>query len=178
MWLCEGSKIDWTAVAAVIALGVWLYDKYQRRGERLASARLLAQIMTTPFGAAQVEVAKLKRTVCPPDGDQSYLLSLLSTQEAREDLASKASLVTIDLPSQFLDKADFFSEHVNNRLACAFSQVSRLKTVCRLSGELPDSASEEEINEHLQAALNQIKEADKAITDAFQVLLTAGKAAI
>lgn len=174
MWFCEGSKIDWTAIAAVIALGIWLYDKHQRRGERIASARLLAQIMTTPFGAAQVEVAKLKRAVVPSSGDQSYLLSLLHNQDTRNDLASKASLVTIDLPSQFLDKADLFSVQVNGRLASAFSAVSRLNMACRLAGDLPDSASEVEINEHVMAVLHLVKEADESITEAFQSLLRAG----
>ncbi len=175
MWLCEGSKIDWTAVAAVIALVVWLYDKFQRGRERTASARLLAQIMTTPVGAAQVEIAKLRCAVVPPDGDQSYLHSLLNTQETRKDLASKASLVTIDLPSQFLDKADLFSETVNNRLAKAFSQVSRLKNMSRLLGDLSDSACDEEINEFAMAVLKQIQEAEKAIGEAFQTLLKTGK---
>lgn len=175
MWLCEGSKIDWTAVAAVIALVVWLYDKFQRGRERTASARLLAQIMTTPVGAAQVEIAKLRCAVVPADGDQSYVLSLLNSQETRKDLASKASLVTMDLPSQFLDKADLFSESVNNRLANAFSQVSRLKGMSRLLADLSDSARDEQITEFVMEVLKQIQEAEKAIGEAFQTLLKAGK---
>ena len=175
MWFCEGSKIDWTAVAAVIALGVWLYDKYQRRGERAASARLLAQIMITPVGAAQVELAKLRCAVVPANGDLSYLHSLLNTQEIREDLATKASLVTIDLPSQFLDKADLFSKDLNINLARAFSDVSRLKMFCRLLADLSDSALEKDINELAMEALKQVQEAEKAVTGAFQALLIAGK---
>jgi hypothetical protein len=175
MWLCEGSKIDWTAVAAVIALVVWLYDKFQRGRERTASAQLLAQIMTTPVGTAQIEIAKLRCAVVPSNGDQSYLLSLLNTQETRKDFASKASLVIIDLPSQFLDKADIFSRAVNSSLANAFSQVSRLKSMSRLLGDLSDSAHEEEINEHVMAVLKQIQEAEKVIGEAFQILLDAGK---
>jgi len=175
MWLCEGSKIDWTAVAAVIALVVWLYDKFQRGRERTASAQLLAQIMTTPVGAAQIEIAKLRCTVVPSNGDQSYLLSLFNTQEARKDLASKASLVIIDLPSQFLDKADIFSRAVNSSLANVFSQVSRLKSMSRLLGDLSDSAHDDEINEHVMAVLKQIQEAEKVIGEAFQILINAGK---
>ena len=44
-----------------------------------------------------------------------------------------------------------------------------------LLGDLSDSANEEEINQHLMAVLNQIKEAEQAAGDAFQALLKAGK---
>lgn len=182
MWLCEGSKIDWTAlgsiataIAAFIALGVWSYDKFQRWGERGASAKLLAQIMTTPVGAAQVEIARLRCTVVPSDGDQSYLISLLNYEETRKDLASKALMVTFDLPTQYMDKPDLFPESTNNRLAYALSQVNRLKTMTGLLGDLSESAPEEDINDHAMAVLKQIQEAERAIAEAFKVLLKASK---
>ncbi|WP_283190711.1 hypothetical protein [Pseudomonas sp. PMCC200344] len=182
MWLCTEWKIDWDAVAAVatasaaiIALIIWSYDKFQRKRERSASAKLLAQIMTTPVGATQVELAEFKRTLSSSNGDRSYLVDLLHNEEARKDLASKALQITIDLPSQFLDKADIFSEVVNNRLANAFSQVNRLKTASRLLGQLSDSADEEEVDKHVMAVLTQISEAEKATEEAFQALLKAGK---
>lgn len=183
MWLCEGSKLDWTAIGAIatgiaafIALCVWSYDKFQRWGERGASAKLLAQIMTTPVGAAQVEIARLRCTVIPSDGDKSYLVNLLNFEETRKDFASKAALVTFDLPAQYLDKPDLFSEPTNNRLANALSQVNRLKTMSVLLGSLTDTASEDDINDHAMAVLQQIKEAETAVAEAFQVLLRAGKA--
>lgn len=175
MWFCEGSKIDWTAVAAIIALVVWLVDKYQRCGERAAVARLLAHMMTNPVGAAQVELAKLKREVISPGTEQPYLLSLLGAQETRKDLVTKASLVVLDLPSQFLDKADLFNKALNTKLAQAFSEVSRLKIICRLLADLPDSAVQKDIEDHAMAALKQIQEADKAVTAAWEALLEEGK---
>jgi hypothetical protein len=182
MWLCTEWKIDWdavaavaTSVAAIIALIIWTYDKSQRKRERAASAKLLAQIMTTPIGATQVEIAKFRSTFVPSNGDQSYLVDLLNDENARKYLATKAAQITIDLPSQFLDKADFFSETVNNRLANAFAQVNRLKMMSSLLGDLSDSANEEEINQHLMAVLTQIKEAEQAAAEAFQALLKAGK---
>ena len=185
MWLCEGSKLDWTAIGALaaaiavfITLGIWAYDKFQRRGERGTSAKLLAQIMTTPVGAAQVEIARLRCTVVPPEGDQSYLISLLNSEGTRKDFASKASLVTFDLPSQYLDRPDLFSEPINNRLAYALSQVNRLKTLSGLLGGLSDSTPEKDIHDHAMAVLKQIQEAESAITAAFQVLLRVGKSAV
>jgi hypothetical protein len=182
MWLCTEWKIDWdavaavaTAAAAIIALIIWSVDKAQRKRERAASAKLLAQIMTTPVGATQVEIAKFRCYVVPSDSDQTYLLDVLNDENARKDLAAQASKITIDLPSQFLDKADIFSETVNNRLANAFSQVNRKKKMSSLLADLPDSALEEEISQHLMAVLNQIKEAEQATAEAFQALLKAGK---
>lgn len=111
----------------------------------------------------------------PSDSDQTYLLDVLNDESARKDLAAQASKITIDLPSHFLDKADIFSETVNNRLANAFSQVNRLKKMSSLLADLPGSALEEEISQHLMAVLNQIKEAEQATAEAFQALLKAGK---
>ncbi|MGY2231502.1 hypothetical protein HX780_02200 [Pseudomonas tolaasii] len=176
MWLCEGSKIDWTAVAACIALAIWLFDKYQRSGERAASARLLAQIMTSNIATTQGELAKFRTTVVPPNGDQSFLMDVRETQDARKTLASKALLIPIDLPSQFLDKADFFSESLSKTLANAFFQINHLKNFSKLLSDTPDSSSEEEIDARLMAVLSQIQEAEKAIGEAFMVLRQAGTA--
>lgn len=185
MWLCTEWKIDWdavgavaTAAAAIIALVIWSFDKAQRKRERAASAKLLAQIMTTPIGATQLEIAKFRCWIVPTDGDQSHLIDVLNDENARKDLATKAAQITIDLPSQFLDKADIFSEIVSNRLANAFSQVNRLKKLSSLLGDLSDSANEDEIDQHLMAVLTQIKEAEQATAEAFQALLKAGKSTL
>ncbi|MFL1493565.1 MULTISPECIES: hypothetical protein [Pseudomonas] len=182
MWLCTEWKIDWdavaavaTAAAAIIALIIWSFDKVQRRRERAASAKLLAQIMTTPFGAAQVEIAKFRCVVRPLNGDQTYLAALKNDENVRQDLANKATKVRLDLPSQFLDKADIFTEKVNNRLANAFAQVNRLEKICSLLGDLPNSASETDITMHINSVLTQIKETEEATKEAFQALLEAGK---
>lgn len=184
MWLCEGAKIDWgavgaiaTAVAALIALGVWTIDKLQRQNERKRSAKLLAQMMTGPVGAAQIEIARLRSDITADDHDQSYVVGLINSQEVRKDFFLKVSFVTFDLPSQYVDKADLFAENVNNRVACALSQVSRLKVLASLLAALPDSAREEDINEHAIVALRQILEAENSIGKAFQALLDVGKSA-
>ncbi|WP_434671941.1 hypothetical protein [Pseudomonas sp. R1-15] len=182
MWLCTEWKIDWdavaavaTAAAAIIALIIWSFDKAQRKRERFASAKLLAQMMTSPLGDTQIEIAKFRCYVVPSDGDQTYLVDLLNDENARKDLAAQATKITIELPSQFLDKADIFSETVNNRLANAFLQVNRLKKMSSLLADLPSSAMEDEISQHLMAILNQIKESEQATMEAFQALLQAGK---
>lgn len=174
MWLCEGSKVDWTAVAACIALAIWVLDKFQRGRERAASARLLAQIMISHIATTQGDLAKFRSTVVPANGDQSFLINVRNTQEGRKALASKALLLSVDLPSQFLDKADFFSESLSKTLANAFFQINHLKNFSKLLGDISDSSPEVEIDQHLMAVLNQIKEAEKAIDDAFEVLRHAG----
>ncbi|WP_308907896.1 hypothetical protein [Pseudomonas canadensis] len=174
MWLCEGSKIDWTAVAACLALAIWFFDKVQRKRERAASAKLLAQVMISHIATTQGEITKFRAHVVPANGDQSFLIDVRETQEARKALASKASLISVDLPSQFLDKADFFSESLSKTLANAYFQVNHLRNFSNLLGDISDSSSEEEIDAHLMAVLKQIQEAEKAIADAFTVLRQAG----
>ncbi|AYG09196.1 hypothetical protein D7M10_19910 [Pseudomonas fluorescens] len=174
MWFCEGSKVDWTAIAACIALTIWLIDKFQRARERAASAKLLAQIMISSIATAQGELSKFRSTVVPANGDESFLINIRRTQEARRCLASKAALLSVDLPSQFLDKADFFNESLSKTLANAFFQVSHLKNFCKLLGDISDTAHESEVDEHLMAVLKQIKETETAINDAFNVLRHAG----
>jgi len=181
MWLCTDWKIDWdaisavaTAAAAVIALCVWLYDKHQRRLERKASARLLAQIMTTPVGAAHVQISKFRSDLFPAGSDPLFG-TLREDKAARQRLAEKASAITIELPSQFLDKADFFSEAVSSSLANAFSEVNRLKQFVGLFGDLSDQEQQEVIDVHLMTVLNQIKEAETAAEAAFQALLLVGR---
>ncbi|MGN8103424.1 hypothetical protein [uncultured Pseudomonas sp.] len=181
MWLCANWKIDWnaisavaTAAAALIALSVWLYDKHQRRLERKASARLLAQIMTTLVGAAHVQISKFQSDLFPT-GSDPLIGSLLQDKNARKQLVEKASAITIELPSQFLDKADFFSEAVSSTLANAFSEVNRLKQFVGLFGDLADKERQDVIDLHLMTVLNQIKTAETAAEAAFRALLMVGR---
>lgn len=181
MWLCTDWKIDWnavsavaTAAAAMIALCVWLIDKHQRKLERTASARLLAQIVTTPVGAASVQISKFRSDLFPTGGDP-LIGSLLQDKNARRQLVEKASAITIELPSQFLDKAHFFSEAVSSSLANVFSEVNRLKQLVGLFGDLADKERQDVIDLHLMTVLNQIKTAEAAAESAFQALLVVGR---
>ncbi|WP_085947662.1 hypothetical protein [Achromobacter piechaudii] len=177
MPILEGVKIDWTAFAALTALAIWMVDGYRRRRERRASRRLLAQIMTAPVAVAQLEIAKLRSLVVPPGGeDTTYLLRLLNDECERQDLACRASAIRIELPSQFLDKAEIFSEVLSNRLALAFAQVNRLGSVCKIFGELANTAEKDEIAESLRLVLIQIQDAEQSVSEAFNALLREGKA--
>ncbi|WP_185826423.1 hypothetical protein [Xanthomonas sp. SI] len=176
MWICEGSRIDWTAVAAIIALIIWMVDGWRRRKERAATRRLLAQIMTTPVGVAQIEIAQFRTLVVPSAEDQSILLGLINSQEARRDFAKKAFQVKFELPAQFLDKADVFGQFTSNRLAWAFSQTTRLHTMWRLFAETSDQVGDDEMHEKLKHALVQIKETEQAIGEAFNAVLRDGRA--
>ena len=181
MWLCTDWKIDWnaisavaTAIAALIALFVWLHDKRQRKAERSSNAKLLAQIMTTPVGASRVLIAQFREHIFPENGS-NILQGLQTDATLRMQLVEKAAVITIDLPSQFLDKADYFSESVNAKLANAFSQVSRLKQIVGLFGNLTDQATQEVIDKHLGSVLTQIKEAQDAAESAFEALMVVGR---
>ena len=177
MLIFEGSKIDWTAFAAITALTIWLVDGYRRHRERRASRRLLAQIMIAPVAVAQLEIAKFRTLVVPPGGeDTSYLLNVLGSHAGRMDLASKAALINLELLPQFLDKADLFSEVASNRLALAFSLINRVKSMSQLLGDMPNSANEEEIVQGLKLVLIELKEAEQAISEAFQALQKEGRA--
>lgn len=179
MLICEGSKIDWTAFAAITALAIWLVDGYRRHRERRASRRLLAQIMIAPVAVAQLEIAKFRSLVVPPGGeDTTYLLNLMRSQAERKYLASRALLLDLELLPQFLDKADIFSEVASNRLAFAFSQINRLKSMSQFLGDTPDSENEEAITEGVKLFLIQIQEAEQAIGEAFLAITKEGRASV
>lgn len=175
MWICEGSKIDWTAIAAILALVIWVVDNIRRYKERAATCRLLSQIMTTPVGIAQLEIAKFRVAVVPPSGDKTNILDLIDKPAARKAFAARALEVKLELPTQFLEKADLFGERTSNRLAFALSQTSRLHSVWKMLGELPSDSDPQEVNDHMQLALEQIKETEKAIGEAFNAVLASGK---
>jgi len=177
MQIFQELKIDWTAFAALTALAIWIVDGYRRRRERQASRRLLAQIMTAPVALAQIEIAKLRSLIVPPSGgDTSYLLRVLNHHSERQNFASKVAKITFDLPTQFLDKAEIFSEALSNRLASAFAQINRLRSVCQLFGELPDTVDEEERSQSLNLVLTQIQDAEQSVGEVFQALLREGRA--
>ncbi|WP_267122981.1 hypothetical protein [Xanthomonas sacchari] len=176
MWVCEGSRIDWTAVAAIIALAIWMVDGWRRRGERAATRRVLAQIMTTPVGLAQIEIAHFRTLVMPSTEDQSIVLELMNSGEKRREFANKALQVKFELPTQFLDKADVFGQRTSNRLAWAFSQTTRLHTMWRLFAETSDQVDDDEMGARLKHALVQIQETEQAIGEAFNAVLADGRA--
>ncbi|MGV7173285.1 hypothetical protein [Xanthomonas axonopodis] len=176
MWLCKDSGLDWTAIAALIALGIWVADGLRRARERAATRRLLAQIMTAPVGAAQIDIARFRASVVPSNGDTTTLLNLIDSQALRRVFAGKAYEVKVELPSQFLEKADLFGEKTANRLALALSQTSRLHSAWKIASDVPDGGDEKELHNHIQAALEQIQETEKAIGEAFNALLVDGRA--
>ncbi|MEA9826484.1 hypothetical protein VDG09_02215 [Xanthomonas campestris pv. raphani] len=165
-----------TAGATIIALVIWLSDTRRRARERTATRRLLAQVMMTPVGTAQLQIAKFRSTVVPQDGSTSVVQELANSHNARNLFAGYAQLVKVDLPSQFVDKADLFGEATSNRLAYALSQVSRLHSVWSALGDLPDDADRHDIEQCLGVALLQIKESEEVIGEAFQALLMEGRA--
>lgn len=121
-----------------------------------------------------VQISKFKSDLFPT-GSDPLIGALREDKDARRRLVEKASAITIDLPSQFLDKADFFSEATSSSLANAFSQVNRLKQFVGLLGDLADKETQEVIDLHLMTALKQINEAEEAAKAAFQALLAVGR---
>ncbi|WP_288431769.1 hypothetical protein [uncultured Stenotrophomonas sp.] len=132
--------------------------------------------MTAPVGTAQTDIARFRTAVIPTNGDTTTLLKLLESQEVRRALASKAFEVRLDLPSQFLEKADLFGERTANRLALALSQTSRLHSAWRIASDAPDGGGQQELESLVLAALEQIKEAETAIGEAFNALTADGRA--
>ncbi|KUF34291.1 hypothetical protein [Xanthomonas phaseoli] len=176
MWLSKDSGIDWTAIAALIALGIWLVDGWRRRRERAATRRLLAQIMTTPVGVAQIDIARFRVSVVPSSGDTTNILNLIDSQACRAAFAAKAFEVKLDLPSQFLEKAGLFGERTSNRLALALSQTSRLHMAWKLAADIPDGVDEKELHNHVHHALEQIQATERAIGEAFNAVVADGQA--
>lgn len=183
MCIEQASGIDWNAVGAIAtafaagtALLIWLVDGNRRKAERKAAARLLAQSMIAPVAAAQIDVAAVRHAVAPPDGSTWLIHAALASKAGRDELAGLAVGVNLELPPQFLDKADLFSEEVSNKLAYALTVISRLKVSAKLLSGLSDTSEQQDIDQHTHLLLTLIKEAADAVDEAYNVLLVAGRA--
>lgn len=178
MSLLDRWCVDWTAVAAFIALAIWLIDSSRRRHERRATERFIAQLLVTEFAAARVDVARLRAEIAPPGtADPSQILALLDSQEARRSLADRATQLRLELPSVALDKADVFRQWTSNRMALALSVVMRLKQAGMLMADMEGAAaSDNDIEVAVRHFLELIHDAEQAIQDAYSALLETGKA--
>lgn len=182
MCIEQASGIDWNAVgaiatafAAATALLIWVLDSRRRRREQAATARLLAQVMVVRVSATQLSISKLRQAVAPENESPWLMITATEDQGARVDLADMTANVRLELPEQFLDRADVFSEILTNRLALALAQVSRLQEIAKLSAEIPDNAARETIAEHLTVFMTQLRDTEQAINEALAVLLKAGR---
>lgn len=178
MSICEGSKLDWTAIAAIVALGIWLVDGCRRRRERAASRRLLSQIMTVPIMEAQMEMAKFRTSLVqlPAAGEVPAISMLASDAEARVRFSNVALRVRIDLPSQFVEKADLFGQLSSNRVANAIAQVGYFHRLWKILGEQGADARSDDVPRILEAALKQVTVTEEAINEALAATLRDGKA--
>lgn len=178
MWVCTDWAIDWTAVAAVTAITIWLVDMWRRRQQRRATERFLSQMIIAEFAAAQVEIARLRTTVVVPGStDMSLIAELRSSRMARIKIANMADKIRLDLPSAILDNATVFRERASNKMAWALVNVRRLHQTGVLLTEVDGSTSNEtEIDAVIRLFLEQIRESEEAITAAYSVLLKTGKA--
>jgi len=166
-------KIDWTAVAAGIALFIWIADKFQRSRERSATRILLAQIMTSPIGNARIEVAKIRFRLAENGAEQ--LQALANSRDVRVDLWDQVASLNIDLPPQFYDKADIFDSSTTRALAVALSAVNELRSIVRMTSELATLATEDDIYAHICTVGEKVVAADAALELAFDELIRVGK---
>ncbi|MNM41912.1 hypothetical protein D3C81_527400 [compost metagenome] len=166
-------KIDWTAVAALIALFIWVADKIQRSGERSATRRLLAQIMTSPIGNARLEVVKIRARLAE-DGAKQLLL-LAESSELRIAFWDHVKALVVDLPPQFYDKADIFSRSTTGVLAAALSAVNELRSIVRMTSELASTTADDEVYNHIRTVGEKTVAADDALKCAFEELIRVGK---
>lgn len=167
-------SIDWTAVAAGIALFIWVADKFQRSRERFANRRLLAQIMTSPVGNARLEVAGLRQQLAADGAKELQELALAAT--ARVALWERVKTISVDLPSQFYDKADMFEHTTSTILAAALSSVNEVKSAVKITAELRANAAEQELFDHINLIGQKVINADSALERAFTELTRVGRA--
>ena len=176
MWICTNYKVDWTAVAAAIALWIWAHDTLRRRRERAASRRLLAQMMTKPFMEAEGEIALFRTSLVATFGNQASSQELANaTVAAREQFHSKASRVKLDLPNQFIEKADLFDPSSSGRVANAFAQIGYLHRLWKLMSEPHEDMDSDGMLLVGAAAFKQVTITEEAIKDALGAMLKAGR---
>lgn len=176
-WLCVNWAIDWTAVAAVTALVIWIVDGWRRSRERAATARLLAQIAITPLAECQVQVAKFSGALGDPDAKGVPLLgAAIESGDARLWILNSSIALRFDLPQQFIDKTDLFGEGVSNRLAYSLVGLSRIRSIAQLAIDAGESGNKQAVTNALEELGRQTQETELVIAQAFQALLKAGRA--
>ncbi len=176
MWICTDYKIDWTAVAAGIALWIWAHDTLRRRKERAASRTLLAQMMTKPFMEAEIEIARFRESLVASFGEQASARELVDTPVAgREKIHAKALRISLDLPSQFIDKADLFDSDSASLVAKAFAQIGYLHRLWKLQVEPNDDVDAQGRLLMAAAAFEQVTVTEKSIKEALSAMLKVGR---
>jgi hypothetical protein len=166
-------EIDWTAIAAGIALFIWIADKFQRSRERSATRRLLAQIMTSPIGNARLDVVKIRFGLAENGAEQ--LQDLANSRDARVEFWDQVKSLNVDLPPQFYDKADIFDTSTTRTLAVALSAVNELRSIVKMTSELAASATEDDVYAHIRTVGEKVVAADAALEHAFDELIRVGR---
>jgi hypothetical protein len=177
-------KIDWNAVgalstagAAVIALAIWVGDLVFRSRDRRATERFLAQMTIPIVATAQLEIAKLRTYLAETlHGTATRAQLLFQSGEARTEAAERTARVVLDIPSVVLDRAVVFRPRATNRIAWAVAKVRRLNDTARLMMEMGPGISEEDLDTAIAIFCTEVIETEKAIGEAFSMLLVAGKA--
>ncbi len=176
--------VDWNAVgaistagAAVIALAIWVSDLIHRHRERRATERFLAQVTIPAVATAQLEIAKLRTYLAEPcDGEMTRAHFLFRSGDARAEAAERAARVVLDLPPAVVDRAAAFRPRASNRMAWAAAKVRRLNDASRLMMEIGPGISKEGLDTAITVFCTEVLETEKAIGEAFEILLVAGKA--
>lgn len=155
-WICTDWAIDWTAVAAMIALGIWLADLLRKRSERKAAARVLAQLMLIELGnlrayllGMSVDLRANRSTEA-----QAELDARISMQaEFRRQLLGYQENLQSETLRRLSERVDVLPSFFATSLALAFSELNAVIHLSRLVGESPHDGLHAEQMPDLRAAI-------------------------
>ena len=167
-WICTDWAIDWTAVAAMIALGIWLADLLRKRSERKAAARVLAHLMLIELGnlrayllGMSVDLRANRSTEA-----QAELDARISMQaEFRRQLLGYQDNLQSETLRRLSERVDVLPSFFATSLALAFSELNAVIHLSRLVGESPHDGMHAESMPDLRAAIGDaviaIEDAEK-----------------
>jgi len=133
-------------------------------------------MMTKPFMEAEIEIARFRESLVASFGEQASARELVDTPVARrEKIHAKALRISLDLPSQFIDKADLFDSDSASLVAKAFAQIGYLHRLWKLQVEPNDDVDAQGRLLMAAAAFEQVTVTEKSIKEALSAMLKVGR---
>lgn len=168
MWLCTDWQIDWTAVAAGVAFGIWFVDFVRRWMERRAAAKLLAQLMLIELGNIRAYLLGMAADLLAdkPPQDQARLDKLIDEDPAcRRQLLRYPDDLQSDALRRLAERVDVLPVFFATSLSLAFSGLNSVVKMCHVIGSSRHDGLHGPhipvLREHIADAISSIREAEQ-----------------
>lgn len=173
LWACTDWQIDWTAVAACIALGIWLLDHIKKERERRRAARSLAQHILLSL---QIVSAYLHRMAIDFKSEGSEEERDKFDRRISDDRNFRAALLEyikcfqLDDIRRLSERADVLPADFSVSLVLFFSEMNSVLEMAKVMGEsMHDGTHYENMGELRTSIADAIRYTDRAMNDAMRL---------